>query len=98
MMMGPTVWGARSPGRSASNVVPGPLGESWIEQHDDGPDGVGAPCEAWGARSPGRSAFQTLFRAPSGNRESSSMMMGPTVWGPHAKHGGRAARGGAPFK
>jgi hypothetical protein len=33
--------GAQPGAERLSNVVPGPLGESWIEQHDDGPDGVG---------------------------------------------------------
>jgi tRNA(Ile)-lysidine synthetase-like protein len=56
--------GAQPGAERLSNVVPGPLGESWIEQHDDGPDGVGAPCEAWGARSPGRSAFQMRGAKP----------------------------------
>lgn len=39
-----------------------------------------------------------LLRAPSGNEHFFVMMAGPDVWGPHAEHGGRGARGGAPLK
>ena len=39
-----------------------------------------------------------LLRAPSGNGELIEVMMGPTVWGPRATHGGRGAGGEAPLK
>lgn len=39
-----------------------------------------------------------LRRAPSGKVDIFVMMMGPSVWGPRATHGGREAGGEAPSK
>jgi hypothetical protein len=39
-----------------------------------------------------------LLRAPSGDVDFFVVMMGSRVWGPHAKHGGRGAWGGAPLE